>query len=87
MRREELNPKDFRMQACLIMYVTFWDGNERTFWSGDARKPAMKGNMGYWYNHLCQYPNVKWAGRVKEYVIYRAQEGNHIGDPIIKVHN
>lgn len=87
MRKETLNPKDFRMQACMVLYVTFWDGNNRTFWSGDARYPKYKGNMGHWYNHLNNLAMNKWSGNVKEYAIFRASNGERIGDPVIKVHN
>lgn len=88
MRKEELAKNDWRRKSCMVMYVQFWDNpTPRTFWSKDAEIKDKAGNMAYWYNRLSGLANTTWAGKIKEYVIYRAVNAEIVGDPIIKVVN
>lgn len=85
MKKEELPENHWTRKSSCVLFVTFWDGNERKFWSGDARKKQYAGNLLYWANHLRNLCEVRWAGSVKEYAIYKAKDAQYIGDPIIKV--
>lgn len=83
MRKEPLPDKDFRMKACMVLYIHFWNSDKpRTFWSRDADK--QKGNHGYWYQHLYNLATVKWAGTWKSFAIFRAEGGERVGDAIIR---
>lgn len=70
--------------ACCVLYVTFIDGNIRTFFSRDIdRKPD---NLWYWKNYLedMVLNRKQWAGRVRDYAIFRSVNGTKTGDPIVK---
>lgn len=72
----------WQLAACMVLYVTFVDGNVRTFYSRDIdRKPD---NTHYWFTHLQALAENKWRGRVREYAIYRCINGEKSGDPIVK---
>jgi hypothetical protein len=72
-----------KMAASCVMFVTYKDGNTRTYYSRDA-SGKQKGNTYYWMNHLRDLCEKNWEGKVKEYAIYRCINGKHEGDPMLK---
>jgi len=72
-------------QASMVLYVTFSDGNKRTFWSRDSEKKEKAGDTGYWYNHLSNMVQTKpdWQGKVAAFAIYRVTKGIRQGDPLL----
>lgn len=82
----EKQKKDWRKEACIVMYVTF-KNNPRpsTFYSRDMYQQKFAGNIQYWLEHFDRLINFKWEGKVKEYVIYVLENGQRSGDPIVKM--
>lgn len=74
----------WKAAACCVLYVTFLDGNIRTFFSRDIDRKA--NNLYYWMNYLEDLVRSRkqWAGRVRDYAIFRSVNGKPSGDPIVK---
>ena len=71
-----------KMAASVVMFVTYKDGNIRTYYSRDIER--QKDNTYYWMTHLQSLCYKKWVGMVKEYAIYRCLNGKQVGDALIK---
>lgn len=71
--------------ASIVVVGEFWDGNKFCRYSYDIRYPKKKGNVDYW---LTYWHNIihtgTWAGRVKSYAIWQLNEGEKIGDAIVR---
>lgn len=79
---KEKNP--MQLAASCVLFVTFRDGNMRTFYSRDI--DHHRDNLHFWFSHLQNLVRNKpdWQGKVQKYAIYRCLNGEPNGEPIVR---
>lgn len=70
------------MAASCVLFITFLDGQVRTYYSKDIEKE--KDNLWYWSNWARNKAEVEYVGKVRSWAVFRSVNGVETGDPIFK---